>query len=207
MTEINKKAHWANVYENKQSTEVSWFEQTPDVSLGLISELKPRKSASIIDVGGGASSLVDCLLNQGYSNISVLDISEEALSVVKERLGERQSNVHWIVSNICEWLPKPGSIDIWHDRATFHFMTTEADRDAYISRMKSALPKGGHAIIGTFALDGPEKCSGLPIVRYEPKSLQSVLGNEFSLVEFVKHTHTTPWGSHQSFQFSVFKRA
>lgn len=200
------KSHWDNVYSTKKSTEVSWYESNPEISLKLISDLNYGKHASVIDVGGGLSLLVDRLLDQGFLRITVLDISAEAISIAKMRLGVRANSVQWVVSNICDWRPKPDSVDVWHDRATFHFISYPKDRDAYVACMKQAIRKGGHAIIATFAEDGPTKCSGLPVVRYNSTRLKSVLGSEFSWVRHLNHTHITPSGVKQSFQFSVFKR-
>ena len=207
MKDIEKQAHWRGVYSTKQPTEVSWFEQVPDISLQLIADTGLDHSTSIIDIGGGTSLLVDCLLDKGYKNLSVLDISQEALNTAKARLGVRGNCVRWISTDICNWKPEATSIDIWHDRATFHFLTDDADRTRYITAMKMAVKKGAYVIIGTFALDGPEKCSGLQVRRYDPVTLAQTLGSDFSLLKFIRHSHTTPWGSHQSFQFSTFKRA
>jgi ubiquinone/menaquinone biosynthesis C-methylase UbiE len=199
------QAHWEDVYTRKGEREVSWFQENPAPSLELIAELGATPDAAIIDVGGGASRLVDNLIEKRFRNITVLDLSESALDAAKTRLGERSARVHWILTDVTSWEPQQ-AYDIWHDRATFHFLTEAIDRAAYIARLGRALKIGGHAIIATFALDGPERCSGLPVVRYDAASLGQALGPGFKLVRSRRHEHATPWGSQQAFQFSVFRR-
>jgi trans-aconitate methyltransferase len=205
MTETSRQAHWENVYTSKQENAVSWFQDSPSPSLELIEELKPASDAAIIDIGGGASRLVDCLLERGFRDLTVLDISPAALDLAALRLGRRASKVHWIVNDDTKWEP-PRLFDIWHDRAAFHFLVEASDRAAYIARLKEALRVGGHAIIATFAADGPEKCSGLPVHRYDAAGLAQELGGEFALLRSRLHDHSTPWHSSQRFQFSVFQR-
>ena len=200
-----REAHWNAVYTEKPDTEVSWFERTPETSLALISDTGTGTGAAIIDIGGGSSRLVDALLGEGYRGVTVLDLSERALANAKARLGERATQVAWIVADITAWKPER-LYDVWHDRAAFHFLTDLADRRAYVATLTDALRSGGHAIIGTFALDGPERCSGLPIVRYSPASLAEELGPSFSLVAEQSHEHRTPAGRVQRFQFSCFMR-
>jgi trans-aconitate methyltransferase len=161
--------------------------------------------AGIIDVGGGASRLVDSLLDKGFSRLAILDLSAKALEAAKKRLGRRGGEVNWIVADVATWTPSD-VYDLWHDRAAFHFLTNPADRDAYIASLKKAVRSGGHVIIATFAPDGPERCSGLPIVRYDPEALASALGPEFELIDSRRHNHSTPGGSTQRFQFSRFLR-
>jgi SAM-dependent methyltransferase len=171
----------------------------------LLAQVGATPASEIIDIGGGASRLVDHLIDRGFQDVTVLDLSEAALEAAKARLGGRAARVHWIVADVTAWEP-PKAYDVWHDRAAFHFLTEERDRAAYVARLERALKVGGHAIMATFALDGPERCSGLPVVRYDPASLGRTLGRAFQLVDTRRHAHATPWGSDQSFQFSVFRR-
>jgi len=204
MNDANRKAHWETVYTTKGENEVSWFQENPAPSLELIAQVGATSASAIIDIGGGASRLVDNLVERGFKDIAVLDLSEAALEAAKGRLGARAAQVHWIVADAMLWEPQK-AYDIWHDRAAFHFLTEDRDRAAYIARLEGALKTGGYAIIATFALDGPEKCSGLAVARYDPASLGQTLGHAFQLVHTRRHTHATPWGSDQSFQFSVFR--
>jgi SAM-dependent methyltransferase len=197
--------HWQNVYASKRENEVSWFQENPAPSLELIERVSANPTSAIIDIGGGASRLVDALIERGFSAVSVLDLSEAALATAKARLGERADRVQWIASDVTTWQPAQ-SFDIWHDRAAFHFLDQACDRAAYLSRLRQAVRPSGHAIIATFALDGPERCSGLPVVRYDAARLAETLGEGFSLVETRSHQHTTPWHSVQQFQFSMFRR-
>jgi SAM-dependent methyltransferase len=205
MAETDRKAHWEAVYTTKGENEVSWFQDNPAPSLELIDLARPTKESHIVDIGGGASRLVDRLLARGFSHVSVLDISAAALDVAKARLGARASSVQWIVADVTTW-HSAQKFDIWHDRAAFHFLIDPKDRAAYVARMKQALRPGGHAMIATFAIDGPEKCSGLPVNRYDPPGLARELGEGFVLVESRRHDHATPWNSKQRFQFSLFRR-
>jgi SAM-dependent methyltransferase len=206
MTTNGRQTHWENVYTTKGEAEVSWFQETPAPSLELLELVGVKPSSGIIDVGGGASRLVDRLIAQGFENITVLDLSATALGAARMRLGDIGGKVKWIVADATEWHP-PEIYDVWHDRAAFHFLTDERDQQAYIQRLKQALPRGGHVIIGTFALDGPEKCSGLPVARHSAGSLSTLLGGDFVLVDSRRHEHTTPWQAVQKFQFSTFRRA
>ena len=201
-----RQAHWENVYRTKAETEVSWFQKTPTLSLDFIHSAGVGKDAAIIDIGGGESRLVDALLDEGYTALSVLDISQKAVAETQARLGQRASHVTWIVADVTAW-ESERTYDLWHDRAAFHFLTEPADQDAYVARLVRALRPGGHLIIGTFALDGPERCSGLPVVRYDARSLSQRLGPLFELVESRNHEHHTPAGRVQRFQFSWFHRA
>ena len=206
MQSEGRQAHWEGVYTKKGEKEVSWFQENPAPSLELIAQVGATPASAIIDIGGGASRLVDNLIDRGFEDVTVLDLSEAALEAAKARLGGRAAQVHWIVADATVWEP-PKAYDIWHDRAAFHFLTEDRDRAAYIARLERALKVGGYAIIATFALDGPERCSGLPVVRYDPASLCQTLGRAFQLVDTRRQIHATPWGSEQSFQFSVFRRA
>jgi len=205
MTTTDRKAHWENVYTTKGEAEVSWFQETPVPSLELLELVGAQPSSAIIDIGGGASRLVDCLLAQGFENITVLDLSATALASARARLGDKGGKVKWIAADATEWQP-PENYDVWHDRAAFHFLTCEEEQNAYIQRLKQALRRGGHAIIGTFAPDGPEKCSGLPVARHNAESLSAILGADFVLVDSRRHEHATPWQAVQKFQFSTFRR-
>ena len=205
MSTLDRSQHWETVYETKGEREVSWFQETPAISLALIRSTGVAPRSPIIDIGAGASRLVDALLAQGYEALTVLDLSESALAAVKQRLGTAAAKVTWIVADVVGWKP-PQTYELWHDRAAFHFLTEASDRSAYVATLRAALPSGGHAVIATFALDGPERCSGLPVVRYDAASLAATLGDDFELVETRPHDHLTPGGSLQRFQFSVFRR-
>ena len=205
MEQLARQHHWENVYKEKGEYQVSWFQETPAVSLELLGIVGATPKSAVIDIGGGASRLVDALIDRNYGDVTVLDLSEPAIAIAKARLGERAVAVAWIVGDVTRWEP-PRSYDVWHDRAAFHFLTEAGDRTAYAARLTRALRPGGHAIIGTFAMDGPERCSGLPVVRYDATRLSEVLGDSFALVETRRHEHQTPMGGTQRFQFSVFRR-
>jgi len=200
-----RSTHWDHVYATKGEAEVSWFQDSPAISLEMIRAAGPNHDAAIIDVGGGASRLVDALLQDGYRDVTVLDLSAKGLDAAKKRLGGAASMVDWIVADATTWQPAK-TYDVWHDRAAFHFLTDLRDRAAYVERLRSAIAPGGHVIIATFAPDGPEKCSGLPVQRHDSASLAAELGPEFELVETRRETHHTPWDSTQAFQFSRFRR-
>ena len=201
MSELNRQAHWQRVYKEKGENQVSWFQERPTISLELIEAAGLDRSSAIIEIGGGASRLVDVLGETGYRDLTVLDVSESAVSIAKMRLGERAGMVKWIVSDVTQREPT-----LWHDRAAFHFLTEGSDRTGYIDRLTKAVRPEGHAIFGTFALDGPERCSGLPVVRYDASRLSATLTPSFALVDMRRHDHKTPWGAIQHFQFSVFRR-
>jgi len=202
---IDRHSHWENVYATKGERDVSWFQESPAISLDLIHATGVKADASIIDIGAGASRLVDALLDEGFEAVTVLDLSEKALARSKARLGARSAKVKWIAADVTAWQPAQ-AYDLWHDRAAFHFLTDADDRAAYAECVLRAVSPGGHVIIGTFALDGPERCSGLPIVRYDGPSLGRVLGPSFELIESRSHAHHTPSGSIQRFQFSRLRR-
>lgn len=205
MTNTGGKGHWESVYSSKGEQEVSWFQESPEPSIELIGLVGAKPDAAIIDIGGGASRFVDALLAQGFENISVLDLSEAALDKARSRLGSDAQNVRWIAADATSWKPD-AMYDVWHDRAAFHFLTERGAQQAYVDRLKEALRPGGHAIFGTFALDGPEKCSGLPVARQSPETMAALLGPEFHLIDARRHEHTTPWQSIQKFHFSTFRR-
>lgn len=197
-------AHWENVYANKDASQVSWFEETPALSLELIAESYDGRG-SVIDIGGGASGLAGVLVEAGYAPVAVLDLSANALAVAKAKLGTKASAVEWIVADVTEWQPAR-RFDVWHDRAAFHFLTEPVQQRAYAQTLRSALNPGGIAIIGTFAPDGPERCSGLPVARHDAVSIAAILGEGFELVSERRHEHRTPGGAVQKFQFSTFRR-
>ena len=201
-TEMSVKEHWEKLYSSMPDSEVSWTQPEPRTSLSLIREACP--SGRIIDVGGGTSVLADRLLDAGYS-VAVLDISAAALDRARDRLHTRADQVLWTVADVTA-APDLGTFDVWHDRAVFHFLTKPADRAAYVALLRGTVPVGGHVIIATFAMDGPEKCSGLPVQRYDGRSLRAELGVGFDLVKSVPEVHLTPWGKPQPFQYSVFGR-
>lgn len=200
------REHWETVYGSKPSDAVSWFQSEPAPSLAMIAKAGVGPDAAVVDVGGGASTLVDHLLDQGFGRLSVLDVSGQALAVAKTRLGERAGRIAWLVQDITVWSPPPDSIDLWHDRAVFHFLVEPAAREAYLRALRQGLKAGGHAILATFALDGPERCSGLPVQRYSPESLAVALGPQFELIDARSETHHTPWGAVQSFTWTLFRK-
>lgn len=204
MTTADRQTHWEGVYTTKAETDVSWYEDTPQLSLALLREAGLTPKMSVVDIGGGTSRLVDALEASGQAHVTVLDLSAAALETAKARLANAD-RVQWVVSDVTAWTPdRP--YDLWHDRAAFHFLTAVEDQQAYVRVLAQALKDGGKAVIGTFAPDGPEKCSGLPVARYDAESLQAVLGAQFKLVATRRHQHTTPWGSAQKFQFSTFEK-
>lgn len=205
MTNSGRQAHWDNVYTTKGEKDVSWYQDSPTPSLDLIALTGVSASAEIIDIGGGASRLVDNLLRKNFGRLTVLDLSGAALEAARRRLGESAARVTWVVADVTTWQPAQ-TYDLSHDRAAFHFLTDQADQSAYLERLRKALKPAGFAIIGTFAADGPERCSGLPIVRYDAASLAAGLGDEFELIDARRHEHMTPWGAVQRFQFSTFRR-
>jgi hypothetical protein len=180
MSEVSRQHHWENVYATKGESEVSWFQRAPTQSLELMTCAGATTQMAVIDIGGGASRLVDSLVAMNF-------------------------HVAWVVADVTSWEPHR-TYDLWHDRAAFHFLTEERDRAAYIARLTKSLKLGGHAIIATFAPDGPERCSGLPVMRYDAESLGQALGGTFELIETRRDEHLTPWGSKQRFQFSMFRR-
>jgi len=203
---MNRKQHWETIFGTKQSTQVSWYKPHLDTSLRLIEQIAADKTARIIDVGGGASTLVDDLLDRGFEQVTVLDISSAALRVAQDRLGARAENVTWRESDITSVTLPPEHFDIWHDRAVFHFLTDPEDRRKYIAIMKAALKFGGYAVVATFAPDGPQQCSGLDTVRYSPESLEATFGDGCALIESVPELHETPFGTRQSFVYCSFQK-
>lgn len=202
---MNQKEHWEKVYREKKPTEVSWFQREPERSLEWIRTVAPSKDKAIVDVGAGASLLVDRLLDLGYQRISVLDISGVALGVAKERLGARAAQVRFIETDVtCS--DADLSCDLWHDRAVFHFQTEAEDRKRYVEVLKRSLRPGGHVILAAFAPDGPEKCSGLFVRRYDAGILQKELGEDFRLIREEAEVHRTPTDKEQRFRYFLFQR-
>jgi SAM-dependent methyltransferase len=199
---MTMKEHWDSIYREKSAGEMSWTQLEPLVSLRLIREVCP--SGRVIDVGGGTSVLAERLLDLGYE-VAVLDISDQAIERCRKRLGAKANRIQWISADVAAD-PELGTFDVWHDRAVFHFLTSSGDRLAYKELLLKTIPVGGHAVIGSFALDGPEKCSGLDVQRYDAASLSTELGKNLALLKSEFEMHITPWGKPQSFQFSLFKR-
>jgi SAM-dependent methyltransferase len=205
MIATDRKTHWEQVYSTKPEAGVSWYQDDPRLSLELIGAVASAGGGRIIDVGAGASVLVDRLLDLPFGEIAALDISETALGKARARLGERAEQVRWVVADVTE-APALGTFDVWHDRAVFHFLTDPDDRRSYAELARVTVPGGGHLIIATFADDGPRRCSDLDVCRYNARSLASELAAGFSLVREARETHTTPWGSSQAFFYGIFKR-
>ena len=202
---IDRKAHWENVYANKSPLRVSWYQKDPDLSLQLIRNTRLALDAAIIDVGGGASALVDKLCEQAYTNVAVLDVSANALAHAKSRLAGKANAVEWFEEDVTCFSP-PHRFSLWHDRAVFHFLTAKSDRGKYISVLKQSLEPGGHLIIMAFAIGGPLKCSGLDIVQYDTNKLMAELGQGFELVETGYEIHMTPSDMEQKFAYFHIKR-
>ena len=203
---MDKEQHWEQVYTTKASDSVSWFQEHADQSLALIHHTGVTKASAIIDVGGGASILVDNLTEEGYSDLTVLDISSAALDVAKQRLKKHAESIQWIVGDITKVDLVENRYDLWHDRAAFHFLTEPDDRQAYVERIMHSVRPNGHVIIATFSEDGPEKCSGLPVMRYKPELLHAEFGENFLLVAHEKEAHNTPFGSVQQFVYCYCRK-
>jgi 2-polyprenyl-3-methyl-5-hydroxy-6-metoxy-1,4-benzoquinol methylase len=193
--------HWEKVYQTKSADAVSWFQEHASRSRDIIRSIGADKSAGIIDVGGGASTLVDDLLADGYRGMTVLDLSESALDVARSRLGAQSALSAWMACDIRTAELPAQAYDIWHDRAVFHFLTEARDREAYVRQVMKAVKPGGHVIVATFAPNGPAQCSGPPVARYAPEQLHGEFGAAFDLVEHTLEDHTTPWGSVQHFVY------
>ena len=202
----NRKEHWEKVYATKQPHEVSWTQELPKTSLDFVHSFSLPKTASIIDIGGGDSKLVDYLLDEGFENISVLDISANAIERAKLRLGDRATKVNWIVSDVTEFHPST-TFDCWHDRATFHFLTTENEINEYIERAKECIRDKGFMTIGTFSEKGPTKCSGLEIKQYTEESLENQLQKSFNKIRCITEDHITPFNTKQNFLFCSFRKS
>ncbi|HXT00007.1 MAG TPA: class I SAM-dependent methyltransferase [Elusimicrobiota bacterium] len=197
---LDRRRHWEAIYGDRKPEEVSWFQESPALSLELIREAAPSKDSRIIDVGGGASRLVDFLTADHFSAVTVLDVSGRALAYSSERLGPRAKDVAWIESDVFSFAPS-APYEVWHDRAVFHFLTEKAERDAYLQVLRRALKPGGAVILAAFASDGPEKCSGLPVRRYDAGLVREAFGGDFELVRETAETHVTPWKAEQRFSY------
>ena len=202
---FDRKKHWEAVYSSRLAHETSWHQEEPYLSLSLIENAAIGTDAAVIDVGGGASLLVDRLLELGYRDLTVLDISAAALEQARKRLGKKADPVTWLETDVTDF-SADRQYDLWHDRAVFHFLTGRRDREKYLRALNTALGAGGQAIIATFALDGPEKCSGLEVVRYDLELLQQVLGDRFICLEEEREGHVTPAGGRQNFGFYRFRK-
>jgi ubiquinone/menaquinone biosynthesis C-methylase UbiE len=203
---MQSKDHWEKVYTTKATDAVSWFQPHADLSLGLIEATGVSHDAAIIDVGGGASTLVDDLLANGYTDLSVLDLSAAALAAAQKRLGSRAAKVQWIEADVTKADLPAKRFDVWHDRAVFHFLTSAEDRAAYVQTVFRAVKPGGHVIVATFAEDGPNQCSGLPVMRYRADELHAEFGEAFSLLSHRKEAHHTPSGTVQQFVYCYCRR-
>jgi 2-polyprenyl-3-methyl-5-hydroxy-6-metoxy-1,4-benzoquinol methylase len=203
---MESKDHWEQVYSTRAATQVSWFQAHAALSLKLIEQAAVSRSASIIDVGGGASTLVDDLMANGYEHLTVLDLSGAALATAKSRLGSRADRVQWKEANVLEAdLPAYG-YDVWHDRAVFHFLIDEAERHAYVDKVLQAVKPGGLVIVATFAEDGPTQCSGLPVMRYSAGELHDEFGKPFELLGHERESHHTPGGNEQKFVYCFCRK-
>jgi 2-polyprenyl-3-methyl-5-hydroxy-6-metoxy-1,4-benzoquinol methylase len=198
---VDVKTHWEKVYKTKAPESVSWYAAHLETSLALIERAAHARSASIIDIGGGESTLVDDLLLRGYKNLTVLDVSQTAIEVTRKRLGSAAKQVHWLAVDIVEVELEPRAYDLWHDRAVFHFLTAPERRVAYVRQVTRAVKPGGHVIVSTFGPEGPTKCSGLQVMCYSAESLHGEFGGRFRLVESSKELHQTPFGATQQFLY------
>ncbi len=203
---MEKKTHWEQIYHTKSATQVSWYQLHPHLSLQYIQNTSIDKSGHIIDVGGGASTFVDHLLEDGFQHLTVLDISAEALRITQQRLGQRAGLVTWLEADITQATLPHHEYDIWHDRAVFHFLRDPRDRERYINAVMEALKPGGHIILATFASDGPERCSGLEVARYDPQSLHNEFGTDFELLDSTWEEHQTPFGTKQKFIYCYCRK-
>ena len=202
---VDRKEHWDTVYGKTPETSLSWHQDDPTVSLDLIRMAGISRGASVIDIGGGMSRFTDAVLAMGLRDVTILDLSQMALDAARDRLGPAGGSLTWLCKDITTWSPTR-QYDLWHDRAVFHFLTDPADRAAYIESLTRAVRIDGHAIIATFAPDGPDRCSGLPVVRYSPENIAVLLADSFAPVAHRRHLHQTPKGAEQAFQFSLIRR-
>ncbi len=200
---MKKREHWERIYSRKDSSEVSWYQPEATMSLELIQRVAPDRQSPIIDVGGGASTLVDGLLEAGYLNVTVLDLSIAALDVARRRLGDRASQVKWVAADVLCTPFIAGGFAVWHDRAVFHFLTEQADRDRYVARARAAVRPGGYIIVASFAPEGPTQCSGLDVMRYSPDTMQAQFGADFHLLDSRQEEHHTPSGATQAFVYCL----
>ena len=200
---MSVETHWEKIYREKAPDAVSWYRPHLETSLALIERAAPERGVSIIDVGGGESTLVDDLLAHGYQNITVLDVSQTAIAVTKKRLGSAAEEVQWVTADIVNGELAPNAYDVWHDRAVFHFLTAMDQRLAYVRQVARAVKPGGHVLVSTFGPEGPTKCSGLEVVRYDAESLHAEFGVRFRLLDSIKEFHNTPFGTTQQFLYCL----
>ena len=203
---MENKTHWEQIYQTKSTTQVSWYQEHAQYSVQFIQKTGIQKTAAIIDIGSGASTLVDDLLVAGFQNISVLDVSGTALQIARQQLGTRAVDVSWIEADITQADLPQQAYDVWHDRAVFHFLNQAADRQRYIETVRRSIRQGGHVIVATFAPDGPDRCSGLEVVRYSPESLHHEFGAGFEIVDSTRETHHTPFGTEQKFIYCYCRK-
>jgi ubiquinone/menaquinone biosynthesis C-methylase UbiE len=201
------KTHWENIYRTKSARQVSWYQEHAELSIRFIQETGVGKSAQIIDVGGGSSTLVDDLLAAGFENVTVLDISGAALRCAQDRLGVLASTVKWVEADITQADLLPKSYDVWHDRAVLHFLTRVDDRHRYVQAVNRSVKAGGHVIVASFGAGAPERCSGLEVVRYTPETMHDEFGNDFELVDSITQIHHTPFGTDQQFIYCYCRKA
>ena len=202
---MTNQDHWQSVYTKKKLKEVSWYRPHLEQSLALIKTCGLTKQAHIVDIGGGGATLVDDLLDHGYKHLTVVDLAQAAFDQSKERLAERADDVRWLVGDATTPLLDTQSIDLWHDRAVFHFLTADAQREAYVAEILRCVRPGGHVLIGAFATDGPERCSGLEVTRYSPAEIADALGPQFELISQAREVHITPGGSEQAFSYALLQ--
>ena len=198
---MNKREHWEGIYRKKGPGEVSWYRPHLERSLGFLDRAGLTTDASILDVGGGASTLVDDLLRRGFTRVAVLDLSQAAIDQAKARLGSAADRVEWIVGDVTDVELPEHAYDFWHDRAVFHFLVDEEARRRYVTQVRRALKPNGHIVVATFGPEGPEKCSGLPVMRYSAEGIHDQFGNEFRKIGSERETHETPWGAEQEFVY------
>ena len=202
---MDQRQHWENVYRVTVPTELSWYQPEAHLSLALIRRMAPDTGLPIIDVGGGASTLVDGLLSAGFRDVTVLDLAPAALAGARERLGEKANRVNWVVADVLDAPLPVAGYAIWHDRAVFHFLTDPSDRARYVAQVRRAVRPGGHLIVASFAPEGPSRCSGLEVVRYSPEEMHAEFGSGFRLLESVREDHHTPGGTTQPFVCCLFR--
>jgi SAM-dependent methyltransferase len=203
---MERREHWERIYANTPASKVSWYQAEATISLELIRRVAPEPESPIIDVGGGASTLVDQLLDAGYVDLTVLDLSAAALDVAQHRLGARASQVRWVAADVLSTPFVSGGFAVWHDRAVFHFLTEQSDRVLYVARARAAVRPGGYLVVASFAPEGPKRCSGLAVVRYSPDTMQAEFGADFELLDSRRENHRTPSGHSQAFVYCVFRR-
>ncbi|MBT4511858.1 MAG: class I SAM-dependent methyltransferase [Chloroflexi bacterium] len=203
---MERKSHWDNVYQHTDPSQVGWYRPHLENSLQFIEEIALEQSAQIIDIGGGCSTLVDDLLDRGFDNVTILDLSSYAIEIAKNRLGNRSSEVTWIEADVTKYTPPPNQYDLWHDRAVFHFLTSPEDRNTYFNAVWQSLKPNGNLIIATFSPEAPPKCSGLDLVRYTPDSLCHEFEEGFHLIQNLQQEHVTPLGVRQPYIYCHFRK-